>query len=161
MDAFSSEPATDLRAVERGGVEPAIRRPEERRSTASEVGGSGAGEAAVGIPAIAVEAGGAGSAREPQARVSGVPGSGTADPAKKKKTHAANGFCEADGDGSEPGVGFGFCARCGGEREEISRVECDRCVHAGMPGAGSGNEFCEPARDPGAGEDCGGARSAG
>jgi hypothetical protein len=65
VEAFSGEPAADLRAVERGGIEPAIREPEERRSAASEVGGSGAGEAAVGIPEVAVEAGGEGPAREP------------------------------------------------------------------------------------------------
>lgn len=110
MEAFSGEPAADLRADGSGGVEPEICEPEKRRSVAREVGGSSTGEAAVGIPAIAVEAGGEGAAREPQAGVSGVPGSGAADPAEEKETLAASGFGEAGGDRSEPGMGLGFCA---------------------------------------------------
>jgi hypothetical protein len=95
VEAFCGEPATDLRAAERGGVEPAICEPEERRSAASEVGGSGAGEAALGIPATAVEGGRKGRAREPQAGVSGVPGSRADDSAEEKKTLCERVLCGA------------------------------------------------------------------
>jgi len=38
-----------------------------------------------------------------------------------------------------------FVHGCGRERGEISRAACDRRVHAGMFGIGSGHELCEPA----------------
>lgn len=56
-----------------------------------------AGKAALGRPAIAVEVAGARDASEPQARVSGIPGSGIVDSAKAQETVAADGICEADG----------------------------------------------------------------
>src|SRR5260221_2553356 len=107
------------------------------------------------------EVAGEGDAGEPQEGVSGIPGSGVVDSAEAKKTLGASGCCAKCGDGSEPGVGFGFCARCGGEREEVPRVERDRRVHAGMSGFGSGHEFCEPASDAGVGSDRCRTRSAG
>src|ERR1041384_8185228 len=110
VEQVSGEPAADLRAVERGGVEPAVCEPEERRRVARELAGSGAGEAEVGIPALAVEAGRKRPAREPQESVSRVPGSGAADPEEEEKTVAASGYFETGGDESEPGVGIGFCA---------------------------------------------------
>src|SRR5690242_14464860 len=108
--AFSGEPAADLRADACGGIEPAVCEPEERRGVASATGGSSAGRAEVGIPAVAVEAGSERDAGEPQAGVSGVPGSGIADPAEKKEALAASGIYEARVDRSKPGVGHGFCA---------------------------------------------------
>ena len=63
-------------------------------------------------------------------------------------------------DGGEPGVGAGLRARCGGVRAGDPGAERGGCLHAGVSGAGSGHQLCQPASDAGVGRDHRRARAA-
>src|SRR5205807_1712462 len=76
---------------------------------------------------------------EPQTRASGVPGGGTDVAAKEAEALRTRGKAAAGADCGEPGVGFGFCARCGGVRTSDPGVECGGRLHARVSGAGGGH----------------------
>jgi hypothetical protein len=81
---------------------------------------------------------------------------GTADDsAEEAETLRAGGTAAASADGSEPGVGVGFPAGCGGVRAGDPGAECGGCVHAGVFGLGGGYELFQPESDASAGCDRG------
>jgi transposase InsO family protein len=75
---------------------------------------------------------------------------------RKKRKHCVRvGKPLRGADFGEPGVGAGFCARCGGVRASDPGAERGGCVHAGVSGVGSGHEFRQPESDASAGCDHG------
>ena len=97
---------------------------------------------------------------EPQAGASGVSGGGVEDSAEEAQALHAHRAAAASLHGGESGVGAGLRARCGGKRASDPGAERGGCVYAGMSGAGSGHQLCQPASDAGVGGDRGGTRSA-
>src|SRR5689334_16826040 len=53
--------------------------------------------------------------------------------------------------GGESGMGFGFRQRRDRRRKTAARVECDRRLHAGVPGTADRYQLYEPPRDARAG----------
>ena len=70
---------------------------------------------------------------------------------KKRKHCVREGQAAAGADCGEPGVGAGFCARCGGVRASDPGAERGGCVHAGVFGVGSGHQLCQSESDASAG----------
>jgi hypothetical protein len=136
VGALPGERAAGLRAAGAGGIELSLHERVQRRGVASAAAGSGAGEAALGLPAVADRAGSDGRARESQARLSRVPGGGVDDSAPDAETFAAGGSAATRINRGESGMGAGLRARRGGEREEIPCAQRGRSVYERVFGAG-------------------------
>src|SRR3989442_867286 len=107
-----------------------------------------AGEAALRVSAIACAAATKRRTSEPQETTSDLPRGGTNDSAEEAQALCASRATAADLDGSESGVGAGFCARCGGMWASDPGAECGGRVHTRGVGLGSRHPFCQPEGDP-------------
>jgi hypothetical protein len=65
----------------------------------------------------------------------------TDDSSKETEALRARGKATAGAEFGEPGVGAGFCARCGGVGTGDPGAECGRCLYARVSGFGSDTSF--------------------
>ena len=92
--------------------------------------------------------------------MAGIPRSGVVPEEEEAQALRARRIAAARVELRQPGVGAGFRSRCACRRSQHPRAERSRCVHAGVPGAGSGYRLRQPESDASAGRDHRHARAA-